>query len=76
SFVSVAFPVDWTGRADRLSWRVNASLGVQSFTQKSSPYFPTDPTRNGAASSAAAEALALGLSSAVYNNMYASNSKT
>jgi hypothetical protein len=43
SFVSVAFPVDWTGRADRLAWRVNASLGVQSFTQKSSPYFPTDP---------------------------------
>ncbi|MGJ7552547.1 cellulose synthase subunit BcsC-related outer membrane protein [Variovorax sp. RB3P1] len=76
SFVSVAFPVDWTGRADRLAWRVNASLGVQSFTQKSSPYFPTDPTRNAGASSAASEALALGLSSAVYNNMYASTSKT
>jgi hypothetical protein len=76
SFVSVAFPVDWTGRSDRLSWRVNASLGVQSFTQKASPYFPTDPSRNSAASSAAAQALALGLSSAAYNNMYASSSKT
>ncbi|MGJ7531632.1 MULTISPECIES: cellulose synthase subunit BcsC-related outer membrane protein [unclassified Variovorax] len=76
SFVSVAFPVDWTGRSDRLSWRVNASLGVQSFTQKTSPYFPTDPSRNSAASSAAAQALALGLSSAAYNNMYASSSKT
>lgn len=76
SFVSVAFPVDWTGRADRLAWRVNASLGVQSFTQKSSPYFPTDPTRNAAASRAAGDALALGLSSATYNNMYASTSKT
>ena len=49
SFVSVAFPVDWSGRSDRLSWRLNASLGVQSFTQKSSPYFPTDPSRNAAA---------------------------
>lgn len=76
SFVSVAFPVDWTGRADRLSWRLNASLGVQSFTQKSSPYFPTDSSRNGDAARAAAAALGLGLSSTVYNNMYASSSKT
>ncbi|MFM9922973.1 cellulose synthase subunit BcsC-related outer membrane protein [Variovorax sp. H27-G14] len=76
SFVSVAFPLDWTGRADRLSWRLNASLGVQSFTQKSSPYFPTDATRNGEAARAAAIALGLGLSSSVYNNTYASSSKT
>ncbi|SEM53050.1 Uncharacterized conserved protein HemY, contains two TPR repeats [Variovorax sp. YR750] len=76
SFVSVAFPVDWSGRSDRLSWRVNASLGVQSFNQKASPYFPTDPSRNAAASSAAYQALALGLSSSSYNNMYASSSKT
>jgi len=76
SFVSVAFPVDWSGRSDRLSWRLNASLGVQSFTQKSSPYFPTDPSRNAAASSAAYQALALGLSSSAYNNTYASSSKT
>ncbi|WP_395319274.1 cellulose synthase subunit BcsC-related outer membrane protein [Variovorax sp. UC74_104] len=76
SFVSVAFPVDWSGRSDRLSWRVNASLGVQSFNQKASPYFPTDPSRNAAASNAAYQALALGLSSSNYNNMYASSSKT
>ncbi|RQO52858.1 cellulose synthase [Variovorax sp. KBW07] len=76
SFVSVAFPVDWTGRADRLAWRLNASLGVQSFTQKESPYFPTDPTRNGAASGAASTAAQLGLTNAVYNNMYPRTSKT
>ena len=76
SFVSVAFPVDWTGRASRFSWRVNASLGVQSFTQKSSPYFPTDPSRNADAQRVADGALALGLSSAVYNGMYPSSSKT
>ncbi|MGJ7524215.1 cellulose synthase subunit BcsC-related outer membrane protein [Variovorax sp. GB1P17] len=76
SFVSIAFPVDWTGRADRLAWRVNASLGVQSFTQKSSPYFPTDPSRNGGASAAANLAAQLGFSSGVYNNMYPKMSKT
>ncbi|MFV0671524.1 cellulose synthase subunit BcsC-related outer membrane protein [Variovorax sp. tm] len=76
SFVSVAFPVDWTGRSDRLSWRLNASLGVQSFTQKTSPYFPTDPSRNSAASNAAYQALALGLNSSNFNNTYASSSKT
>lgn len=76
SFVSVAFPVDWTGRSDRLSWRVNASLGVQSFNQKDSPYFPTDSSRNGAASSAAAQAAALGLSTVAYNNTYTGTSKT
>jgi Tfp pilus assembly protein PilF len=76
SFVSVAFPVDWTGRADRLAWRVNASLGVQSFTQKSSPYFPTDPSRNADASAAANLATQLGASSGVYNNMYPKSSKT
>ncbi|RSZ30397.1 MULTISPECIES: cellulose biosynthesis protein BcsC [unclassified Variovorax] len=76
SFVSVAFPVDWSGRSDRLSWRLNASLGVQSFNQKASPYFPTDASRNSAASTAAYQALALGLSSSAYNNMYAGSSKT
>jgi len=76
SFVSVAFPVDWTGRSDRLAWRVNASLGVQSFTQKSSPYFPTDPSRNADAQRVADWALQAGLSSSLYNNMYPKSSKT
>ncbi|WP_371083691.1 cellulose synthase subunit BcsC-related outer membrane protein [Variovorax sp. RCC_210] len=76
SFVSVAFPVDWTGRADRLSWRVNASLGVQSFNQKSTAYFPTDSSRNAQAQAVANLATALGFSSSVYNNVYAGSSKT
>ncbi|WP_422086583.1 cellulose synthase subunit BcsC-related outer membrane protein [Variovorax sp.] len=76
SFVSIAFPVDWTGRANRLAWRVNASLGVQSFTQKSSPYFPTDPARNADAAYVANLATQLGFNSTVYNNMYPKSSKT
>jgi len=76
SFVSVAFPVDWSGRSDRLAWRLNASLGVQSFTQKESPYFPTDSRRAGDAGSAAAYAASLGLSSAPFTGMYPKTSKT
>ncbi|MDH6169022.1 tetratricopeptide (TPR) repeat protein [Variovorax boronicumulans] len=76
SFVSVAFPVDWSGRSDRLSWRLNASLGVQSFTQKESPYFPTDSGRARDAGSAAAYAASLGLSSAPFTGMYPQTSKT
>ncbi|QSI30897.1 tetratricopeptide repeat protein [Variovorax sp. RKNM96] len=76
SFVSVAFPVDWSGRSDRLAWRLNASLGVQSFTQKESPYFPTDGRRAGDAGSAAAYAASLGLSSAPFTGMYPKTSKT
>jgi len=76
SFVSVAFPVDWSGRSDRLSWRLNASLGVQSFTQKESPYFPTDSRRGGDAASAAAYAASLGLGNAPFTGMYPKTSKT
>ena len=49
---------------------------MQSFTQKTSPYFHTDPSRNSAASNAAYQALALGLNSSNFNNTYASSSKT
>lgn len=76
SFVSVAFPVDWSGRSDRLSWRLNASLGVQSFTQKASPYFPTDSGRARDAGGAAAYAASLGLSSVPFTGMYEKTSKT
>lgn len=75
-YMSVAFPVDWTGRDDRLSWRLNASLGVQSFTQSDSPYFPTDPSRQSAAAAAAATATALGQTSGAFTGNYAGSSKT
>ena len=61
---SVVFPIDWTGRADRLSWRLNASLGIQSFTQNDSPYFPT------------AAATALGVNGAPFTGSYLGSSKT
>jgi Tfp pilus assembly protein PilF len=75
-YMSVAFPIDWTGQDDRLSWRLNASLGVQSFTQNDSPYFPTDPTRQSDAARATAVATALGVNSAPFTGAYLGSSKT
>ncbi|MDM0123174.1 cellulose biosynthesis protein BcsC [Variovorax arabinosiphilus] len=75
-YVSVAFPVDWSGRANRLSWRVNASLGVQSFTQNDSPYFPTDAVRQNVSYAAAGEAQRLNLTGPGYTGMYAGSTET
>jgi len=75
-YVSVAFPVDWSGRDDRLAWRLNASLGVQSFTQDASPYFPTDPARQAAAVGATNAATLLGLNSVPFTGYYAATSHT
>ena len=75
-YVSVAFPVDWSGRANRLSWRVNASLGVQSFTQNDSPYFPTDAVRQNVSYTMAGLASGLNLTGPGYNGMYAGSTET
>lgn len=32
-YASLTFPLDWSGRDRRLSWRLNASIGVQSFRE-------------------------------------------
>ena len=76
SYASVAFPVDWTGRDDRLSWRLNASLGVQSFTQDASPYFPTDATLQAGAAAAVAQATRLNLNQALFTGFYPQTSHT
>lgn len=76
SYVSVAFPVDWSGRDDRLSWRLNASLGIQSFRQDATPWFPNDPVRQAAAVSAVARATALDLDRAPFTGYYGATSHT
>ncbi|RZI69800.1 MAG: tetratricopeptide repeat protein [Variovorax sp.] len=75
-YVSVAFPVDWSGRSNRLSWRVNASLGVQSFTQDEAPYFPTDNVRQNATYAAAGAAAGLNLTGTGFTGMYPSSTNT
>ena len=74
--MSLAFPVSWTGREDRLSWGLNGSLGVQSFTQNASPYFPTNPARQANAANAAATALGMNLNNLPFTGAYAASTKT
>lgn len=76
SYFSLAFPIDWSGRSDRLAWRVNASLGIQSFRQAAAPLFPTDPGRQAAAVSAGANAAGLGLINIASPGSYAASSTT
>jgi tetratricopeptide (TPR) repeat protein len=40
-------PVTWSGKAKRLEYIVGTSVGSQSFTEDSSPYFPMDPLIQG-----------------------------
>lgn len=43
NYVNIAVPVEYDGKQGRLSWLAGAALGVQSFHETRSPYFPTDP---------------------------------
>ncbi|WP_455285925.1 cellulose synthase subunit BcsC-related outer membrane protein [Cupriavidus necator] len=42
-YLSFSIPLDWTGRHDKLSWRLRGSIGLSSTYEKSMPYYPTDP---------------------------------
>lgn len=54
-FFSVSVPVEWSQRTNKLSYQLKGSLGLQTFSEDASPYFPTNATRqaNGAAAVAA-----------------------
>lgn len=75
-YFSLAFPVAWEGRSDRLSWRLNASLGVQSIQQDAADYFPTDSTRQTAAATALRQAFSANLYTGVLDARYAAQSNT
>jgi len=42
-YVSVAIPLNVSGRMDRLSYNFNGYLGIQSFQSDSAPYYPNTP---------------------------------
>ena len=74
--MSMTFPLSWTDRDDHLSWDINGSLGVQSFTQNASPYFPINPARQNDAANASATALEMNLSTLPLAGMYAGSTRT
>ena len=40
--------MEYTGQSGRLSWLAAAALGVQTFHEDSSPFYPTDPGKQNA----------------------------
>ena len=41
-YLSLGVPVEWTGRLERLSYRLSGAVGLQAFRENSAPYFPTN----------------------------------
>ena len=78
SYVDVAFPVHWSGRNTRagMTWKVDASVGVQHFEEEASPFFPTDPALQQAAYDAASLAVMLGLADRYQDPFYLGQTKT
>jgi hypothetical protein len=75
-FLAVSVPVSWNQRSGRLSYQLRGSVGVQSFREDSSPYFPTSSSLQSAAQQAATDASAFGLTSATGSAVYPGQSKT
>jgi len=77
-YFSLSVPIDWTGRSGQLSYRVDGSVGIQSFRENSAPYFPNSPSLQSAWESAAATANATAGAPAgvTWKSTYAGQSKT
>ena len=73
---SLTVPVTWAQRQDRFSYLLRGALGIQTYTQNSSPYFPTDSNLQSAANAAIAAAAdrgLVGVNSATYGSQSATN---
>jgi hypothetical protein len=43
NYLNLSIPLEYTGQYGRLSWLAAAALGIQTFHEDSSPFYPTDP---------------------------------
>jgi tetratricopeptide (TPR) repeat protein len=69
-YYSLAIPLNWSQRSDKLTYQVRGSLGVQHFTQDAANYFPDNDSLQLQADVASANAVTLGLtgnSKAIYS---------
>ncbi len=76
SYYAVTVPITWAQRQDRFSYLLRGALGIQTYTQNDSPYFPTDSNMQALANAALGTAAGRGLitqSSAVYSGQSATN---
>ena len=77
-YFSLNIPVEWTGRNGLLSYRLDGSIGLQSFRESSAAYFPTSAGLQTAWEAAATEANATagGPTGVTWKTSYPGQSKT
>jgi hypothetical protein len=77
-YFSANLPIEWTGRYGALSYRLDGSIGIQSFRENSSAYFPNSTALQTAweSAAAAANATAGAPSGVTFKSSYPGQSKT
>lgn len=77
-YFDLGFPVHWNARSQnqKVSWKVDASVGVQHFSTDDAPYFPTDASLQQTAYDAASLAALLGLVNEYTAPVYLGETKT
>ncbi|MHC1481439.1 cellulose biosynthesis protein BcsC [Frateuria aurantia] len=73
-YANLGAPLHWNGHAGRVNWQLDLTVGLQSFHQQASDYFPTSQTMQQAARIVASIAEAEGLAG-VGDPVYASESR-
>jgi tetratricopeptide (TPR) repeat protein len=44
-YFSIDLPVEWAGRSGKLAYKLDGSIGIQTFRENSAAYYPGDPTQ-------------------------------
>ncbi|WP_231908142.1 cellulose biosynthesis protein BcsC [Cupriavidus sp. USMAHM13] len=74
-YFAVTLPMSLSGRSGKIAYHIRGALGVQSFSENDSNFFPTNAAAQSAANSAVASANAAGLTNAT-SAVYPGQSKT
>lgn len=75
-YFSISVPVEWAGRSGKMSYRLDGSIGIQSFTENSAAYFPGDATRQANWETVAASSAAAAPTGVTLRTFYPGQSKT
>ncbi|MDF3839979.1 cellulose synthase subunit BcsC-related outer membrane protein [Cupriavidus basilensis] len=76
TYFAVTVPLSLAGRSGRLAYNVRGALGMQSFRESNSNYFPTDAGAQAAADAAVTTANKAGLTNSTSGAVYQGQSKT
>lgn len=75
-YFSLSLPVEWAGRSGNMSYRLDGSIGLQSFRENSVAYYPGDTTRQTNWETVAASSAAAAPTGVTLRTFYPGQSKT